>query len=177
MSARRPATALAKTAPARRRAAAAEAAPAAADPAASGFRLEQSPFYWLTRAYGGYQRTMTLALRRVGIDSPAWRVLMILSEFEPASVSTLAECAATPSSTMVKAVQRMEADGLVASAPSPADGRVTEVRLTGAGRAKLAEVHEVAGRIYRRIFAGRSDAEVDRLIGDLRAVVTRLDEA
>lgn len=140
----------------------------AAEPAA--FALERSPFYWLTRVYGGYQRAMGAATRRAGIDTPAWRVLMILSEFEPASVSTLAECASVPHSTMVKAVQRMQADALVAVAPDPQDGRVTQVRMTQAGRAALEQVHSIAARVHAKAFEGRRAGDVERLIAELRAL-------
>lgn len=144
--------------------------------APADFALEGSPFYWLTRVYGGYQRAMGAATRRAGIDTPAWRVLMILSEFEPASVSTLAECASVPHSTMVKAVQRMQAGGLVASAPDPDDGRVTQVRMTPAGRAALAQVHAIAARVHAKAFEGRRGTDVDRLIDELRRLTERFRE-
>lgn len=143
------------------------------DPA--DFELERSPFYWLSRAYGAYERAMTEALRRSGVGAPAWRILLILSEFEPASVGTLAECAVTQHSTMVKAVQRMTAAGLVVAAPSATDGRVTHVRLTDAGRAKLGDVLRAAATIQARALAGRGGDTPSGLSERLRDIATRLE--
>lgn len=148
----------------------------APDAAVPPLRLDESPFFWLARASAGYQGVMGRALKRVGIDAPAWRVLMILAEYAPASVATLAECAGIAPSTMVRVVQRMRADDLVATAPAATDGRVTEVTLTEHGRAELARVHEVAGRVARRAFAGQDAAGQTELIASLRRLVAALDD-
>ena len=147
--------------------------PASADPNAAEFRLEASPFYWLTRVSGRYLMDMSVLLRGIGMDVPRWRVLMILSEHAPASISTLSEQAVINLSTMTKIVQRMEVDELVASQPRESDARITEVRLTEQGREALVRVREQGSAVFRRAFGGVDDAEIEQLVTTLRRVFAR----
>jgi len=134
-----------------------------ADPGHPDFLLAGSPLYWLARASGRYRLDMDLALKPIGMDVPRWRVLAILSEHEPASVSELCEHAVIRLSTMTRTVQRMVDAGLVTTRQRKADGRVTEVRLTEAGREAAISVHKRASRIFQQGFEGFSAKEVTEL--------------
>jgi DNA-binding MarR family transcriptional regulator len=131
-----------------------------ADPAHPDFLLADSPLYWLARASGRYRLDMELALKPIGMDVPRWRVLAILSEHEPASVSELCEHAVIRLSTMTRIVQRLVEAGLVTTRPREDDGRVTEVRLTDAGREAAVLVRKQASRVFRQGFEGFSAKEV-----------------
>lgn len=146
-----------------------------ADPADPLFELAHSPFYWLSRVSGRYVLDMEAVLRRVAMDVPRWRVLMILHENDPASVSTIAERAVIKLSTMTRIVQRMQAEGLVACKPRPSDARVTEVRLTAAGSRAMEQVRGQASRIFRQAFQEVSDAEIVVFIGVLRRLFDNLE--
>ena len=71
-----------------------------ANPAAPEFLLENSPFYWLTRVSGRYLLQMERHLKAIGMDVPRWRVLMILAEDEPATITTLSERSVVKLATM-----------------------------------------------------------------------------
>jgi DNA-binding MarR family transcriptional regulator len=146
-----------------------------ADPADPLFELANSPFYWLSRVSGRYMLDMGSALRRVGMDVPRWRVLMILHEHDPASVSTLADLAVIKLSTMTRIVQRMQAEGLVTCNPRATDARVTEVRLTPAGSHAMEQVRGQASRIFRHAFHDVSDKELTVFIGVLRRLFDNLE--
>lgn len=146
-----------------------------ADPTDADFRLETSPFYWLTRVNGRYLIEMAALLRTIGMDVPRWRVLMILAETDPASVSSLSEAAVINLSTMTKIVQRMAADGLVATAPRASDARITEVRMTEAGRHALGRVRGLGGQVFRRAFAEVDGAEIAALVKTLETVFGNFD--
>jgi DNA-binding MarR family transcriptional regulator len=145
-----------------------------ADPTEAAFRLEDSPFYWLTRINGRYMMEMSERLRSMGMDVPRWRVLMILAEHEPASISTLSEEAVINLSTMTKIVQRMEIDGLVATNPRHTDARVTEVWLNSSGRAALLSVREPAGLVFRHAFDTLDGEAIDGLVKTLRLIFVNL---
>jgi DNA-binding MarR family transcriptional regulator len=147
-----------------------------ADPSEPDFRLDASPFYWLTRISGRYMMDMSELLRGIGMDVPRWRVLMILVEHEPASISTLSGEAVINMSTMTKIVQRMEVDGLVASNPRQSDARVTEVRLTDVGRGALPEIRELAGQVFRRGFDTLDGKTVDELVTTLKLIFASLEQ-
>lgn len=143
---------------------------ALADPAHPEFLLAGSPLYWLARVSGRYRLDMDRVLKPIGMDVPRWRVLAILSEHEPASVTELCDHAVIRLSTMTRIVQRLAEAGLVTTRPREADGRVTEVSLTEAGRAAAVSVHQQASRIFRQGFAGFTAQEV----AALNAVLQRL---
>jgi len=146
-----------------------------ADPADPLFELAHSPFYWLSRVSGRYMLDMGSSLRRIGMDVPRWRVLMILHEHDPASVSTLADLAVIKLSTMTRIVQRMQAEGLVTCNPRATDARVTEVRLTPAGSHAMEQVRGQASRIFRHAFNGVSDKELTVFNGVLRRLFANLE--
>ena len=146
-----------------------------ANPATPGFQLEDSPFYWLTRVSGRYLLQMERHLKAIGMDVPRWRVLMILAEDEPATITNLSERSVVKLATMTRIVQRMAADGLVTTEGSITDGRVTQVSMTAAGRDALARVRAEGSRVFVAAFGRAHAAEVDELVVPLRRLFDRLD--
>lgn len=148
----------------------------AGDPGSERFRVDRYPFYLLNRAVGRYNVVIGAELRRIGLDIPAWRVLMILGEQSPRAIGHIARAAVINMSTMMRIVERMAAAGLVGSAPSPSDGRITEVSLTAAGRDKLAAARLVTAPIYRRLIRGFSRGDFSRLLMMLNRLYDNLDD-
>ena len=145
------------------------------DPASPDFRLDGSPFYWLTRVSGRYLLAMERRLKAIGMDVPRWRVLMILAEHEPAAITALSEASVVKLATMARIVQRMEAAGLVTTATSTSDGRVTEAAMTEAGRRALENVRAEGSRVYTQAFEGIDGAKVEAMIGHFRHLFDNLD--
>ncbi len=146
-----------------------------ADPFDALFALANSPFYWISRVSGRYVLDMGSVLRKVGMDVPRWRVLMILHEHDPASISTIAEEAVIKLSTVTRIVQRMQIEGLVTCAPRASDARVTEVRLTPAGSAAMDKVRSQASRIFHQAFDSVSDEEMTAFTSLLRRLFDNLE--
>lgn len=146
-----------------------------ANPTDPAFKIANSPFYWLARVHGRYALGMDAVLKRIGMDVPRWRVLMLLTEHSPASVSELAEHAIIRLSTMTKIVLRMKAEGYVETRASAADGRVTEVLLTPKGGQAVEQVRAQAGRIFQQAFHDLSDAEIGALNDVLQHIFRNLE--
>jgi MarR family transcriptional regulator, organic hydroperoxide resistance regulator len=144
------------------------------DPDQDGFAMANWPFYWITRVARTYTHDLEEALKPVGMDVASWRVLMILSELDPASVSQLAEHAVIKLSTMTKTVIRMQNDGLVKTSPRATDARVTEVRLTAKGRKSVQVVRKQASKVFRHAFETFDTEEIEKLNMTLRRVFTNL---
>lgn len=134
-----------------------------ADPASIDFKLADSPLYWLARVAGRYRLDMDMVLKPIGMDVPRWRVLAILTEHEPASITELCDHAVIQLSTMTRIVKRLADAGLVTTRSRGSDARVTEVQLTEAGRDAAVSVHSQASRIFRHGFEGFSAAQVATL--------------
>jgi len=78
-------------------------------------------------------------------------------------------------STMTRIIQRMQAEGLVTCSTRPTDARVTEVRLTEAGKVATERVRGPASLIFRQAFRDISDKEMLAFIDVLQRLFDNLD--
>jgi DNA-binding MarR family transcriptional regulator len=78
-------------------------------------------------------------LSRVGLTSTQFSILVYVDEVEAASMKDLVEAMVMERTSVIRALQPLERDGLVVIGPHEDDARRNVVRLTDAGRAKLAE--------------------------------------
>ncbi len=144
------------------------------DPAYPRFRIADSPFYLIARTARRYEMDMEEALRRIDMDVPSWRAIMLVHEQNPSSVSEIAERAVTRLSTMTRVIQRLHKRGLVKLATRAADARVTEVFITPDGQEIVEQVRAVASRIYQAAFKDLTSSEVETLNGLLLRVFNSL---
>ncbi|WP_232495277.1 MarR family winged helix-turn-helix transcriptional regulator [Novosphingobium kaempferiae] len=145
------------------------------NPGSDDFRLDAYPFYLLNRAASRYNMKLEAQLRRIGVDIPTWRALMVLGDREPLAIGQVARSAAINLSTMMRIVERMAKAGLVETGTSETDGRVTEIRMTPEGRAKLAEARGVAAPLYEKIIGGFSASDFSRMLELLGRLYDNLD--
>jgi len=138
------------------------------------FARQHWPFYWLSQVVGRYQEQIEPRLKEMNLDVSRWRVLGTLGEGIRYSVSELAEQAIVKLPTMMKIVQRMQADGLLTLSPKETDGRVTEVMLTPAGLAAREAALGLAMDMHERAFGQFSAEEVTQLNATLARIFTAL---
>lgn len=145
------------------------------DPGSESFHVDNYPFYQLNRVVSRYNVVIEAELRRIELDIPTWRVLMILGEQAPQPIGQIAKLAVINISTMMRIVERMNKAGLIKSAPSASDGRITELTLTPMGRTKLAAARKVTAPIYRRLIRGFSANDFSRLLDLLNRLYGNLE--
>lgn len=150
--------------------------PSALDSDGSAFDAREWPFYWLTHATGLYLSRLERGLKKVGLDIGRWRVLMCVQPGQALSVSQIAELAIMKLPTMMKLIQRMEAEGTVLCETRVSDGRVTDVSLTEDGLEARKRAWHIASKIYLRVFTGNDGLDFDALNKQLREVVERLED-
>lgn len=139
------------------------------------FDFIEWPFYWLARADRLYVSTIERALSAIELDIPRWRVLMVLHSRKSASVSELSDHSIVKLPTMTKIIQRMTTDGMVTSAPSETDRRVTMVTITSEGEVLGQKASEIALRVMRRSFESFSEAEVEQFVALLKKLAGVLE--
>lgn len=144
------------------------------DPSSADFVKEEFPLYWLARVYGVYTLEMEKALKPIGLDIPTWRTLLILQEREQTSMSEIALHAVAKLSTVTKTVYRMKAEGLVETATSEQDARVTVVSVTDAGRAAIERGQLATRHIFQRSFHGLTPLQIRKLNESLHQVLDNL---
>jgi DNA-binding MarR family transcriptional regulator len=144
------------------------------DPAHPAFRIADWPFYLITRTANRYEMDMEHALKRIDMDLPSWRAMMLLHECSPSSVGEIAERAVIRLSTMTRVIQRLEKRGLATVSRRVADARVTDVYITAEGEKVVGQVREVASRIYQAAFKDLNAADIETLNGLLLRIFDSL---
>ncbi|MBD1551126.1 MarR family winged helix-turn-helix transcriptional regulator [Pseudomonas typographi] len=146
------------------------------DPASDEFCKEEFPFYWLARVHGRYTQSMERVLKKIDLDIPRWRVLWILKENGESSISEISTHAIAKLSTITKIVYRMKDDGLVDTATSTEDGRVTRVCITAHGLANIERMQGATRELFKRSFTGLTEAQIQRLSRLLETVFHNLED-
>lgn len=129
----------------------------------SRFLVNRSPFYQVVRMLARYSARMNAILKPAGLDVPKWRVLMMLCEKKPFTVSELADEAVVNISTMAKIITRMIADGLVTTQTSTTDARSTEVFITDEGQRVLERVRDKVNYLFKEALRGVTKTEIQLL--------------
>jgi len=122
-------------------------------------------------------RRVALADRRSGVTGPRLSLLSVLVlGGAPRTLGALAEAEHVRPPTMTRLVQAMEAEGLVARAPSPEDARATLIRATPTGARILRRARSRRLAAMRRLLAclpSRDLAQVARAVRILEPAVAR----
>lgn len=82
-------------------------------------------------------------LSRVNLTSTQFSILVYIDEVKEGSMKDLAEAMVMERTSVIRALQPLARDGLVAIGPHEDDTRRNVVRLTDAGRARLAQAMPV----------------------------------
>jgi DNA-binding MarR family transcriptional regulator len=100
--------------------------------------------------------------RRFPLTLSQCKALVRLEKNQGVSQARLAELAEVDPMTMVRILDRMEADGLLERRPDPGDRRARCLYLTAKARPLLDQIWQLADEIRTEIFAGvaKSDREV-----------------
>ncbi|HUK56845.1 MAG TPA: MarR family transcriptional regulator [Nitrospiria bacterium] len=92
--------------------------------------------------------------RGISLTLPQCKALVRLEKNEGVSQARLAELADVEPMTMVRILDRMEADGLLERRPDPGDRRARRLYLTGKGRTLLDKIWRLAELTRAETFAG-----------------------
>lgn len=113
-------------------------------------------------------------VRRSHAPSAGVRVLSILDELGPQSVTALAQADRCSQPTMTGQVRQLADQGWVAKAPNPTDARSSLVALTDAGSAELQRVRALSAALVAERLARHPHLSPDDLataVAVLQAVV------
>jgi len=102
-------------------------------------------------------------------------ILDLLDGESPRRMNDLAAALRVDPSTVTRAIQRMEADGLVQRTQAPGDGRGVTVTPTDEGRRRWRDVAVRRHDIVEHIMAPLNDADQRRLVELLDRFVKSLD--
>ena len=135
-----------------------------ANPSDPDFQLTNSPFYALSQVNGKYTLAMEQSLKAVGMDLPRWRVLMVLHEHNPSTISEISRRSVMKLSTMTKVAQRLEKEGYVKLKANQTDRRVTDVFLLSKGDEAVETIRRIACTVYSQATNELTDKDLETLL-------------
>ncbi len=97
--------------------------------------------------------------REISLTLPQCKALVRLEKNQGVSQARLAELAEVDAMTMVRILDRMEADGLLERRPDPSDRRARCLYLTAKARPLLDEIWRLSEATRAETFAGIGKAE------------------
>jgi len=104
------------------------------------------------------------------------KALVRLEKNEGVSQARLAELAEVDPMTMVRILDRMEAEGLLERRPDPADRRARCLYLTAKAKPILNEIWRLSDEIRAEIFAGVGKAERDQFMTVLERLYDNISQ-
>lgn len=110
--------------------------------------------------------------RELGVPA-AYRVLAVLDDIGPASVSQLAAADSTSQPTMSAQVSALVTEGYVVKTPDPSDARAQVLSLTDAGRAHLLANRRRIADAVRSGLAGHSDEQIAVAVAVLKSLTEK----
>ncbi len=141
------------------------------------FQIDNFPLFNLLCTASAYSEEMSSAIKQLDLDQSHWRILMLLADKSPSSVSELASRSVTKMSTVTRIILRMVDCGLVTRSVRPNDRRVTMVHLTQSAEQKLDRLQRVADRIYNRAMNGMSLQAAEQLTDSLKHIRHNLSQS
>jgi DNA-binding MarR family transcriptional regulator len=119
-------------------------------------------------------RRFAMIMREVGLDPRQWSLLRAVAATEGQSQNALGDSLLIPPSSMVALVDHLEERGLVERRPDPVDRRSRRLYITSEGRHLVEDAWQLAAGFERRLCAGFSPDQRQRLIELLSHIVDNL---
>lgn len=130
--------------------------------------LANYPPYLMNRIMGRYNAAIRAEMGKLGLTTPKMRALAVLSVIDGQLIGQLAVHAIVEQSTLSRAVDALEADGLVRRAADASDSRSVRVFITESGRAAFESLWPHMAETYQEMFAGIGPDELRAFVATLQ---------
>ncbi|MEZ5778045.1 MAG: winged helix DNA-binding protein [Paracoccaceae bacterium] len=127
--------------------------------------------YLMNRIMGRYNASIRSEMAKLGLTTPKMRALAVLTVIEAPLIRDLAVYAVVEQSTLSRALDQLEAEGLVRREGDAEDNRATRVLVTDAGRVAFDTLWPHMAATYARMFRGIPDEERRAFIGTLHKIL------
>lgn len=117
------------------------------------------PSYLLTRIAHRYNQTIHAELKAIGLSTISTRIIASLKIFDALTINELCVHALAEQPTMSRALDRLEADGIIRRSVKDEDNRKRVVRLTPEGEALFDRIWPVTQNANEAMFQGIADAD------------------
>jgi DNA-binding MarR family transcriptional regulator len=136
--------------------------------------LENFAPYLMNRIMGRYNASLRREMAALGLTTPQMRALAVLSVTDGLLIRDLAVHAIVPQSTLSRALDALERDGMIRREGDPEDSRATRIFLTEPGRAAFARLWPQMAVFFERMFAGIAPDEQRLFVGILQRMLRNI---
>ncbi len=136
--------------------------------------LENFAPYLMNRIMGRYNAALQQEMATLGLTTPQMRSLAVLSVIDGILIRELAVYAVVQQSTLSRALESLDRDGMIRRETDTEDSRATRVFLTDAGRAAYERLWPHMFEAYQAMFAGIGDAEQQAFVETLKTMLRNI---
>jgi DNA-binding MarR family transcriptional regulator len=136
--------------------------------------LEGFAPYLMNRIMGRYNAALRDDLAQMGLSTPKARALAVLAVVEAPLIRELAVYTVIDPSTLSRALDQLDAEGLIRRETCAADSRATRVHLTGAGRAMFERLWPSMAGAQDALFRGIPDTERRAFLATLQRILRNI---
>jgi DNA-binding MarR family transcriptional regulator len=130
--------------------------------------------YLMNRIMGRYNASLRDEMAGLGLTTPKMRALAVLTVIEAPLIGELAVYAVTDPSTLSRALDQLQTDGLIRREADAADSRAVRVIITPAGQAVFDTLWPHMAGANARMFRGIGDAERRAFVATLQKMLTNI---
>ncbi len=130
--------------------------------------------YLMNRIMGRYNASLREEMAGLGLSTPKMRALAVLSVVETPLIRELAVYTVTDPSTLSRALDQLQAEGLIRREADATDSRAVRVVITEAGRAAFETLWPQMAQANARMFRGIPDDERRAFVGTLQKMLTNI---
>ncbi len=136
--------------------------------------LENFAPYLMNRIIGRYNAALQTEMAALGLTTPQMRSLAVLSTVDGLLIRELAVYAVVQQSTLSRALDALDRDGLITRVSDETDSRATRVFLTDAGRSAYDRLWPHMSRAYDAMFKGISNSDKTAFVATLRTMLRNI---
>lgn len=136
--------------------------------------LENFAPYLMNRIIGRYNAAMASEMAELGLTTPQMRSLAVLSVIDGILIRELAVYAVVQQSTLSRALDTLDTNGLIRREPDIQDSRATRVFLTDAGRDTYERLWPHMASAHDAMFKGIDAAERRAFVGTLQTILRNI---
>jgi len=147
---------------------------ALAEPTLADIGLANFAPYLLNRIMGRYNASLREELSDLGLTTAKMRALAVLTTLDAPLIGELAVFTVTDLSTLSRALDQLDSEGLIRRRSDPEDSRATRVEIADAGRAAFARLWPQMAAAQARMFRGIPEVERLAFVATLQKMLTNI---
>jgi DNA-binding MarR family transcriptional regulator len=136
--------------------------------------LENFAPYLMNRIIGRYNAALSSEMASLGLTTPQMRSLAVLSVIDGILIRELAVYAVVQQSTLSRALDTLDSNGMIRRETDEKDSRATRVFITDMGREAYERLWPHMSQASDAMFNGVSDAEKRAFVGTLQTILRNI---